>query len=126
MSEKESHEFLGKVVFPELTTKVEVEDKNGEIIELEKETERMKKTRNNKIEKVMELIETGSGTDIKGVKGTAYGMWNAITEYSDHHTSVRATKAQSAKERKFEKIMIGDGAAFKSNAFDSLMDLVAA
>jgi phage/plasmid-like protein (TIGR03299 family) len=34
--------------------------------------------------KIKELAETGLGTDIKGVRGTLWGTYNAITEYIDH------------------------------------------
>ena len=42
-----------------------------------------------KRDKVEELIESGKGTDIKGVRGTAWGLFNGATEYFDHHQATR-------------------------------------
>lgn len=81
--------------------------------------------RDRKVDKVLELIETGMGTDIPGVKGTAYGVWNALTEYSDHHTNIRTAGGRSVEERRFESVFLGGGASFKRNAFDELMKKVA-
>lgn len=39
--------------------------------------------------KLMELRETGLGTDIPGVRGTRYGDYQALTEYLDHHQKTR-------------------------------------
>ena len=36
-----------------------------------------------------ELFESGLGTDIPGVRGTAWGAYNAITEYTTHHAKTR-------------------------------------
>lgn len=36
-------------------------------------------------DKINELIEVGLGSDIKGIKGTAYGLYQATTEYLTHY-----------------------------------------
>ena len=43
---------------------------------------------NNKRELVTELFHSGRGTDIVGVRGTAWGAYNAFTEYTTHHARV--------------------------------------
>jgi len=35
-------------------------------------------------EEIMELIETGAGNDLPGVKGTAWGVYNGMTDYLTH------------------------------------------
>lgn len=48
-------------------------------------TERLKNKRENRIEVIENLMETGLGVDITGVKGTAYGLYQATTEFMMHH-----------------------------------------
>jgi phage/plasmid-like protein (TIGR03299 family) len=38
---------------------------------------------------IMELVDHGKGTEIAGVKGTAWGLFNAVTEYQDHYAPIR-------------------------------------
>jgi hypothetical protein len=67
--------------------------------------------------KILELVETGKGTGIPGVRGTAYGFLNAVTEYVDHHRVVRAGDRDVAEAR-FDVSLIGAGAQMKREAFD--------
>jgi phage/plasmid-like protein (TIGR03299 family) len=67
--------------------------------------------------KIAELIESGAGASIPGVRGTAYGWLNAVTEYVDHHRPVRAG-GRDAKEARFESALEGAGARLKQDAFD--------
>jgi len=39
----------------------------------------------NIMDTIYGLVETGKGTDLPGVRGTAWGAYNAVTEYLDHH-----------------------------------------
>lgn len=54
----------------------------------------------------------GRGADHKGVKGTRWGLFNAITEHVDHEQGRAATRLQAA--------WFGRGAAFKDEAFELL------
>jgi hypothetical protein len=67
------------------------------------------------IDKVIELVETGKGTDIPGVKGTAYGAFNAATEWADHYKPLRAEDQSSGR---LDSIWFGTAAKFKQRAFD--------
>jgi len=73
------------------------------------------------IEKVLELTEIGKGTEIPGVKGTAYGAWNAAVEFADHYQPVKG-KAEMLN-RKLDSIWFGSAAKFKQMAFDEAMAL---
>jgi phage/plasmid-like protein (TIGR03299 family) len=75
------------------------------------------------IEKVLELTETGKGTEILGVKGTAYGALNAAVEFADHYQPVKG-KAEMLN-RKLDSIWFGSAARFKQMAFDEAMALAA-
>lgn len=68
---------------------------------------------------IMELVETGAGTDIPGVKGTAYGLLNAVTEYSDHY---RPTHGQwDYSEANFESALMGTGRDLKQRTLRQLL-----
>jgi phage/plasmid-like protein (TIGR03299 family) len=68
------------------------------------------------VSKIMELAESGQGTDIPGVRGSAYGWLNAVTEYVDHHRKSRTLKGRDADETKFESVIFGAGARLKNQA----------
>ena len=63
------------------------------------------------VNKVMELVETGRGTDIKGVRGTLWGTYNAITEYVDHVKVPRA-----GEEARIQYMGFGTGKMVKDAA----------
>lgn len=72
----------------------------------------------------MGLIETGAGTDIKGVKGTAYGLYQALTEYADHEKVMRVHGDRDENEIRFENAFFGTNANFKANCFKKVHELV--
>jgi phage/plasmid-like protein (TIGR03299 family) len=68
--------------------------------------------------KVMSLFAgEAKGSSFDGVQGTAYGLLQACTEYSDHWV-----RAQSAENR-FVSAQWGNGATLKSKAYEALMAL---
>lgn len=62
----------------------------------------------NRILKVEELNETGIGHDIKGVRGTLWGAYNAVTEYVDH--------VRTGEDLGY--LVDGGGAKLKQRAFE--------
>lgn len=74
------------------------------------------------VEKVLELVETGKGTDIPGVKGSAYGAFNAAVEFADHFQPVKG-KNDSMLSRKLDSIWFGSAARFKQRAFESICEI---
>ena len=75
------------------------------------------------VNKILELMETGKGSDIPGVRGSAYGVFNAVTEFVDHWQPVKG-KAEKMSNKLFS-IWFGNGRVFKQRAFNQLVDLVA-
>jgi len=62
-------------------------------------------------DKIISLFNgAGMGANLDGVRGTAWGWLNAVTEYADHH--VRATSDQN----RFASSQWGPGAALKADA----------
>jgi len=64
------------------------------------------------VDSVAELMETGRGSDIRGVRGTAWGAYNAITEFVDHQRKVRG-----GEENRIGSIWFGQGSSVKQRAF---------
>lgn len=72
--------------------------------------------------RIAELAETGRGTEISGVKGTAWGLYNAIAEYVDHER-VTTGKGLVQTENRLKSQWFGSGAKIKQAAFASLASL---
>ena len=72
----------------------------------------------NKREKFEELVLHGRGTEIKGVVGSAYGMFNAYTEYQDWHSTVRNAKTDDGDVDRTNSILFGQASKLKSKALE--------
>lgn len=69
--------------------------------------------------KIMSLFNgEAKGSQLPGVSGTAWGLLNAVTEYSDHHVRARS------QENRFDSAMFGVGANLKATAEEALLELV--
>ena len=62
------------------------------------------------------LFEAGRGQDMKGIKGTLWAAYNAVTEFADHHS-------RKASNRRLRDNWIGTGAATKRHAWDLAIQL---
>jgi phage/plasmid-like protein (TIGR03299 family) len=61
--------------------------------------------------KIMSLFNgEGKGSTMPGVQGTAWGLLNAVTEYTDHHARARA------QENRLDSAWFGHGADLKDKA----------
>lgn len=61
----------------------------------------------------------GKGADFAAASGTAWGLLNAVTEYTDHHRRARSD------DHRRDAAWFGAGAAIKSRAWEEAMKLVA-
>jgi phage/plasmid-like protein (TIGR03299 family) len=67
----------------------------------------------NRVAEVEKMNETGVGHDIKGVRGTLWGAYNAVTEYVDHNRT----------REDLGYIVDGGGARLKQRAFEVALDI---
>lgn len=65
-------------------------------------------------EALLNLYETGKGLDLKGIRGTKWAMFNAVTEFVDHERTVRARAGA------LDSAWFGSGALLKQRAWDLL------
>ncbi len=78
----------------------------------------------NIMEEVSALFEgRQKGGLMPGVKGTAWGAFNAIGEYVDFHRATRAAGVSGDMNRA-TSLLFGSGAAIKQKAWDSALSLV--
>jgi phage/plasmid-like protein (TIGR03299 family) len=66
---------------------------------------------------IMSLVESGLGANIPGVRGSAYGFVQAVTEYVDHYRPVRPNGREEAEAR-LESALFGPGAKLKTQAIE--------
>lgn len=73
--------------------------------------------RSTRAQNILQYIETlfdgGKGAHLDGARGTAWGAYNAITEYVDHYRGKDA-------DRRAESAAIGSGARLKETALEVL------
>ena len=113
--------FLENTLFPMPTQTNQIVSLNDTVGTLAEVKSRGLTMRQNKIDAITNLIDTGAGTDIPGVKGTAYGLYNAITEWADHDKQVRVVGDGDERETKFVNTFYGTGATFKADALNLLI-----
>lgn len=122
VSATETVDILNEKIFPMPTKIIQtVGADNQPVHTLKDATQHAITARTNKINRVLELVETGAGTDIPGVRGSLWGIYNAITEYVDHDKTIKSAKRRNALEGKFENAFFGTGATFKADALDLLL-----
>lgn len=64
------------------------------------------------------LFEQGKGTEIAGVRGTAWGGFNAIAEYSDFHRS------SASPDKKAQSLLFGSGSQLKQRAWNTALKMI--
>lgn len=79
-------------------------------------------TLNQKVRaQVVQNFHEGRGADVAGK--TAWGAYNAVTEYIDHQKTQLKADEQTRKDRRFESILLGSGKDLQQHAFDTALEL---
>jgi len=90
-----------------------------------KDDHKINTQRNKKLSRILYLVECGAGTDIAGVRGTGYGLLQAIIEHADHQRDFAPGRKDinTIRETRFRSILWGGGAAQleKQAAFEYLL-----
>lgn len=81
-----------------------------------------------KVEQIAQIFDANDGNAFKEQKGTAYALYNAMTNWSDHHRPVRMTDAKgdySVAQARVESALWGTGESWKTQVLDEIMDMTA-
>ena len=81
--------------------------------------------RDNLLADVLRVYEINDQNAFPSVKGTAYNLFNAVVEYTDHERGVRRSEGESIVERRAESALFGSGEAVKQRAAEVVYDVVA-
>jgi phage/plasmid-like protein (TIGR03299 family) len=79
------------------------------------------------LERLEELFHSGKGNDQKGIRGSWWAAYNAVTEQVDHHTATRLQGSKkddptAARSNRLANIWFGDGAKLKERAWDLVLE----
>jgi phage/plasmid-like protein (TIGR03299 family) len=97
----------------------------AEVVDAEDRSNRQLKRLEGIQEQVVNLSHSGMGTDLPGVKGTAWGAYNAVTEYLDHYTVIKGSKkGASAEEKLLGSTWFGTVGNKTQATFDALTTMV--
>lgn len=111
LSNTEAMNLLFEIMEPKLAAEL----KSGNKVELSG-------IRRNQITSVFELFQgRGMGASLVAAQGTAWGMVNAVTQFVDHEISSRGDVVNN----RFRSGQFGPGAALKTQAFATALQLVA-
>ena len=78
----------------------------------------------NKLEVVTDLWRGGQrGGNHQAIRGTAWGLFNAVAEYADHKSTIRRTRATqgNGSVSRFNSAVGGSGYRLKLNAYDRIL-----
>ena len=73
--------------------------------------------------KFVELLQSGQGVDIPGLRGSAYHALNALTEFVNHHRPTRVKAERDAGEVKWESTLFGSGNQLMQKGFSKIVDM---
>jgi phage/plasmid-like protein (TIGR03299 family) len=87
-----------------------------------KEIEKIPTRTTNVVQSIMELHQNGKGSDIVGVRGSLWGIYNAVVEYADYQASV---KGQDKEASRLNSTLFGNLSKLKDKAYEKALELVA-
>lgn len=80
--------------------------------------------RDKVVTRIKELFESNDNNQFPTLRGTAYALLNAFTNFTDHEKSVRLTQSRKGASKdslRTESAIFGDGARFKEQALYTLL-----
>lgn len=72
------------------------------------------------LQSILNVYENGVGQSTKAAKGTAFGLVNAITRFTDHE------RQSASNDSRLNSAWFGSGALMKRRAYDNALQLLAA
>jgi phage/plasmid-like protein (TIGR03299 family) len=80
--------------------------------------------RNNTITEVLDLYASNDKAAFPSIQGTAYNLFNAVTEYADHFRTARGngSEPQQVAMARAESAMFGSGEKLKTQALEVILE----
>lgn len=81
--------------------------------------------RDSKLIDILRLFEENDHNQFPEIRGTAYNLLNAVTEWTDHFVPVRRTAGRLGMTDdaiRAERAMVGDGSTLKAMALDVILE----
>ena len=119
MSGKKTAEMIRdkmRMLTEKKVTKDSMEKVLGRLFPVNEAGELATRTKNN-IRDLLEYYENNDKNAFPQIRGTAYNLLNACTEYADYSRSTRG----GDENARTESALFGSGEVFKANAFDLIM-----
>jgi phage/plasmid-like protein (TIGR03299 family) len=82
---------------------------------------RENRRRENIIEEILGIYESNDNDAFPEQRGTAYNLFNAITNYVDHERSTRTKSGEDADVKRSASAVLGNGSRMKSKALDVIV-----
>ena len=73
-------------------------------------------------QKIVERFESGIGSDIKGVSGNGWGLYNAITQYNTHDRRSIGENDTEKLRAKFNSLYFGNSATVNDRAHTAILE----
>jgi len=90
-----------------------------------KDNKRANSIYDGQLDTFVDLLQNGLGTGVSGVRGTAYGAINAVTEFCNHHRNTRVRDGKSEEEVRFtSNILGGSSDKLMQVALSSLIEMI--
>ena len=101
-------------------SKEEVELFFNQIVYGDKKEDEVSTRSINQKNDLLGLFENGKGNKLEGVRHSVWAAYNAVTEYADHHKSVRREKDDPSL--RLNSIWFGSGAMLKNRAYSQALE----
>ena len=73
-------------------------------------------------DRVKVFMHEGIGCDISGIAGSAWALYNSVTELVDHHAN-EGSKRPDKEDMRLNSIWFGSGAEFKATALETIAEV---
>ena len=93
-----------------------------------KDAEAITTRRENVLADILRLYESNDRNTFPQIRGTAYNLLNAVTEYTDHERTARITEGRkdySLAQARAENALVGTGDKLKQEALEVIMQVTA-
>lgn len=89
---------------------------------VKEESKRSTTINDNAVATFSELLRAGKGSDWPGVRGTAYGCLQALTEYCNFYKPTRVFEGRDGDEVRFESLTFGASGDLMQSGMSGLID----